>query len=186
MSYTAPWKLRLQPLEQTANHFCSECEAFLKLGKKRTKCHSSKCLLIILCFYASCHGLFECLTISITGKQRRPFTNKKNNQDQSSVFSHKGKGEVTIFFLILFQLALTCQALLCPHYPIHVEGKKVTTARVTEGTRIHTIRAWVCVYLVFTAQLPLPIRPVCWSVDCLRSPEWELWTPIRIGAQWWA
>lgn len=81
-------------LEQTAIHFCSECEMFLKFGK-RTKCHSF-CVLFMLCFYSLCWGLFECLAVSITGNQRC-FTNK-NNQDQSSVFSHKGKGEVTIFY----------------------------------------------------------------------------------------
>lgn len=101
----------------------------------------------------------ECLTVIIAANQTC-FTNR-NNQEQSSVFSYKGKGFLTTTTKKkLFLLALTCQALFCPHYcppPIHIEGERSWWPRVTAGTRIHTIRAWVCVYLVFTAQLPLSL-----------------------------
>lgn len=138
----------------------------------------------LLCFIYSLFLLIMlgAIRMSSCKHYREPEMFYKQEQPRSvvSLFSQRKRWSDNF---LLFELAFTCQALLCPHYPIHIEGER-WWPWITEATRIHTIRAWVCVYLVFTAQIPLPVRPVCWSVDCLRSPEWELWTPIQIGAQW--
>lgn len=100
--------MQTMSLEQTAIHFCSECETFLKLGKEQNVIPPN----VFYLFFVSTHyarGLFECLTVRITENQRC-FTNR-NNQDQSSIFSHKGKGEVTIFCIVLTRFYLPSSSL---------------------------------------------------------------------------